>query len=249
MRAEAANDPEGGTGDGGEGQAKRPSQPPSQTLVRGLAVLRTVAHQPGGLTVAEIAARTGLHRTVVHRLAGTLATEGFLAKSADGVYVSGGELHTLAGTSRPTLAEFVQPLLQQLADRCGGTAILFFPEPDCVVAVATAVPRDADYHLAYRKGSRQPWDRGAAPCAIRAGRVPAADDPDAVREARRRGWVVSHGAVEPGAHAVAAPLAHDGDVLDACVMFVSHRQDRVDEATPEVVSAARAARAFLLGPC
>jgi hypothetical protein len=31
-------------------------------------------------------------------------------------------------------------------------------------------------------------------------------------------------------------------------MFVSHRQDRVDEATPDVVAAARAARAFLLGP-
>lgn len=160
MRTEAANDAESGAGDGREEKAKRPSQPPSQTLVRGLAVLRAVAHQPRGLTVAEIAARTGLHRTVVHRLAGTLAAEGFLAKSADGAYVPGGELHTLAGTSRPTLAEFIQPLLQQLADRYGGTAILFFPEPDCVVAVATAVPQDADYHLAYRKGSRQPLDRG-----------------------------------------------------------------------------------------
>jgi DNA-binding IclR family transcriptional regulator len=251
VRAEAANgtgsSAHGGSEGGGEA-VKRPSQPPSQTLVRGLAVLRAVAHQPRGLTVAEIAARTGLHRTVVHRLAGTLAAEGFLARTADGAYVPGGELHTLAGTSRPTLAEFVQPLLQQLADRYGGTAILFFPEPDCVVAVATAVPRSADYHLAYRKGSRQPLDRGAAPVAIRAGRAPAGDDPEAVREARRRGWVTSHGAVEPGAHAVAAPLARDGDVLDACVMFVSHRQDRVDEATPDVVAAARAARAFLLGP-
>jgi DNA-binding IclR family transcriptional regulator len=251
VRAEAANgtgsSAHGGSEEGGEA-VKRPSQPPSQTLVRGLAVLRAVAHQPRGLTVAEIAARTGLHRTVVHRLAGTLAAEGFLARTADGAYVPGGELHTLAGTTRPTLAEFVQPLLQQLADRYGGTAILFFPEPDCVVAVATAVPRNADYHLAYRKGSRQPLDRGAAPCAIRAGRAPADDDPEAVREARRRGWVTSHGAVEPGAHAVAAPLARDGDVLDACVMFVSHRQDRVDEATPDVVSAAHAARAFLLGP-
>lgn len=247
MRTEAANDTENGTGDGDGARAKRPSQPPSQTLVRGLAVLRAVAHQPHGLTVAEIASRTGLHRTVVHRLAGTLASEGFLAKTADGTYVPGGELHTLAGTSRPTLAEFVQPLLQQLADRYGGTAILFFPEPDSVVAVTTAVPQDADYHLAYRRGSRQPLDRGAAPRAIRAGRAPADDDPPAVREARRRGWVTAHGEVEPGAHAVAAPLARDGDVLDACVMFVSHRQDRVDEARPEVVAAAAAARAFLLG--
>ncbi|WP_157876664.1 hypothetical protein [Streptomyces graminilatus] len=75
----------------------------------------------------------------------------------------------------------------------------------------------------------------------------AADGPEAVCEARRRGRVISHGAVRPGAHAVAAPPARDGDVLDARVMFVSHRQDRVDEATPEVVSAARAARGVSAG--
>jgi DNA-binding IclR family transcriptional regulator len=243
VRTQAAYGTENGTG----GEAKRPSQPASQTLIRGLAVLRAVAHQPRGLTVAEIASRTGLHRTVVHRLAGTLASEGFLAKTADGAYVPGGELHTLTGTSGPTLAEFVQPVLQRLADRHSGTAILFFAESDSVVAVATAVPHDADYHLAYRKGSRQPWDRGAAPCAIRAGRAPAGDDTDAVRETRRRGWVTAHGEVEPGAHAVAVPLSRDGDAVDACVTFVSHRQDRVEQATPDAVSAAQAARAFALG--
>ncbi|QKV93096.1 helix-turn-helix domain-containing protein [Streptomyces sp. NA02950] len=243
VRTEAADESENAT----EGSAKRPSQPPSQTLVRGLAVLRAVAHQPRGLTVTEIASRTGLHRTVVHRLANTLAAEGFVARTADGAYVPGGEVHALAGTSRPSLSEFVQPLLQQLADRYGGTAILFFAEPDSVVAVATAVPKDADYHLAYRKGSRQPLDRGAAPRAIRAGRAPDEDDSPAVRQVRRQGWAITHGEVEPGAHAVAAPLSRDGDLLDACVMFVSHRRDHVEEATRDVVSVAKAARVFALG--
>ncbi|MFF2654952.1 IclR family transcriptional regulator [Streptomyces sp. NPDC058045] len=226
---------------------KRPSQPPAQTLVRGLAVLRTVAEFPQGVTVTEIAQRTGLHRTVVHRLVNTLATEGFVARTADGSYAPGRELRVLANRAKPTLVEFIQPSLQLLADRYGGTAILAFAEPDSILAVATATPLNADYHLAYRKGSRHPLDRGAAPDAIRAGRAAAEDDPPEVRQTRRRGWTVSHGAVEPGAHAVAAPLARNGDAPEACVMFVSHRSDSIAEATPEVVAVAERARAFHLG--
>ncbi|MFI0779440.1 IclR family transcriptional regulator [Streptomyces sp. NPDC021212] len=234
-------------GDAGVVAAKRPSQPAAQTLVRGLTVLRAVAQRPQGLTATEIATQTGLHRTVVHRLVNTLTAEGFVARDTAGHYRPGPELHSLANMSQPTLVEFVQPHLQRLADQHGGTAVVFVAEQDSVVAVATAVPSQADYHLAYRKGSRQPLDRGAAPCAIQAGRPATPEDPDAVREARRRGWAVSHGEVEPGAHAVAATVARDGDVLDACVTFVSHRRDRVEEATREVLAVAQAIRAFCLG--
>jgi DNA-binding IclR family transcriptional regulator len=227
--------------------AKRPSQPAAQTLIRGLAVLRAVAQRPQGLTATEIATQTGLHRTVVHRLVNTLMSEGFVAKDAAGYYRPGRELHSLANMSQPTLVEFVQPHLQRLADEHGGTAVVFVAEQDSVVAVATAVPEQSEYHLAYRKGSRQPLDRGAAPCAIQAGRPATAEDSAAVREARRRGWTVSHGAVEPGAHAVAAPLARDGDVLDACVQFISHRRDRVEAATHDVLKVAEVIRAFCLG--
>ncbi|WP_314173821.1 IclR family transcriptional regulator [Streptomyces winkii] len=226
---------------------KRPSQPAAQTLIRGLAVLRAVAQRPQGLTATEIAIQTGLHRTVVHRLVNTLTAEGFVAKDATGYYRPGRELHSLANMSQPTLVEFVQPHLQGLADDHGGTAVVFVAERDNVVAVATAVPAQGDYHLAYRKGSRQPLDRGAAPDAILAGRPATAEDSAAVREVRRRGWAVSHGQVEPGAHAVAAPLARDGDVLDACVTFISHRRDRVEAATHDVLVVAEATRAFCLG--
>lgn len=233
-------------GDNRVTEVQRPSQPAAQTLVRGLAVLRAVAQRPQGLTMTEIATKTGLHRTVVHRLVNTLTAEGFVARDSDGRYLPGSELHSLAHISQPTLVEFVQPHLQRLADQHGGTAIVFLAESDSVVAVATAVPAEADYHLAYRKGSRQPLDRGAAPVAIQAGKPPAESDSPRVREARRRGWVVSHGEVEPGAHAVAVPLAHDGDTLDACIVFVSHRRDRVEQSIPGVLSAARATRAFYL---
>ena len=235
-------------GDTGVGEAKRPSQPAAQTLIRGLTVLRAVAQRPQGLTATEIATQTGLHPTVVHRLVNTLMAEGFVARDHRRA------LPSRCGAAQPrehlaahALVEFAQPHLQRLADQHGGTAVVFVAEQDSVVAVATAVPSQVDYHLAYRKGSRQPLDRGAAPCAIQAGRPATPEDPDAVREARRRGWAVSHGEVEPGAHAVAATVAHDGDVLDACVTFVSHRRDRVEEATREVLAVAQAIRAFCLG--
>lgn len=233
-------------GESGAVEAKRPSQPTAQTLIRGLAVLRAVAQRSQGLTATEIAAQTGLHRTVVHRLVNTLTSEGFVTRDADGLYRPGPELHSLANISQPTLVEFVQPHLQRLADRHGGTAVVFVAERDNVVAVATAVPSQGDYHLAYRRGSRQPLDRGAAPRAIEAGRPPGSQDTEVVREARRRGWVIAHGEVEPGSHAVAAPLARDGDLLDACVTFISHRRDHVEEAIPDVLRVAEATRAFCL---
>lgn len=210
-------------------------------------MLRAVAQRPQGLTITEIAIHTGLHRTVVHRLVNTLLAEGFVGRDPAGLYTPGPELHSLANMSQPTLVEFVQPHLQRLADQHGGTAVVFLAEHDGVVAVATAVPSQGDYHLAYRKGSRQPLDRGAAPRAIRAGRAPAADDSPEVLETRRRGWAISHGEVEPGAHAVAVPLARDGDLLDACFTFISHRRDRVEEATRDVLTVVEATRAFCLG--
>ena len=40
----------------------------SQTLERGLAVLRELGRHPEGLTTSEVASSCGLHRSITHRL-------------------------------------------------------------------------------------------------------------------------------------------------------------------------------------
>lgn len=54
-----------------------------QSLQRGIAVLELVAQSDPGLTSREIAERTELDRTVVHRVLRTLELEGFLVKDGN----------------------------------------------------------------------------------------------------------------------------------------------------------------------
>jgi DNA-binding IclR family transcriptional regulator len=218
----------------------------SQTLSRGLAVLKSVAHMPNGGTASELAAITGLDRTVVHRLLNTLVATGFAEHTAGGTYHIGPEIRVLAALSGQSVADLAQPHLQTLADRHTGTAMLCLADSDAIVAIAVAVPTNAESHLAYRRGSRHPIDRGAGARAIMAGRPPADGEPSAVTAARRQGWTIAHGEVEEGAHAIAAPISRNGDTIDACVMFISHRADSVRAAQLDVVAIASALRAHAL---
>lgn len=218
----------------------------SQTLSRGLSVLKSLAQMPEGGTAHQLATVTGLERTVVHRLLNTLVAAGFAEHCAGGTYRLGPEARALAGQATQSIIDFVQVRLQILADDHAGTAMLCMAERDAIVAVAAAVPANAESHLAYRRGSRHPIDRGAGAWAILAGRRPAPDDPPSVRTVRDRGWVIGHGEVEPGAHAVAAPISRCGDTLDACVMFISHRPESVIAARPAIVALAAELHAHLL---
>lgn len=78
--------------------------------------------------MTENATQTGLDRSVVHRLVNTLTAGGFVTKDTAGHYLPGPELRSLANIFQPTLVEFIQPYLQRLADRHGGTAIVFLAE-------------------------------------------------------------------------------------------------------------------------
>lgn len=67
-------------------------------LTRGLAVLRALNEQPGGIgTVAELARATGIHRTTVKRLLETLRAEGLVDQRDEGVsYCLGFEVRRLS---------------------------------------------------------------------------------------------------------------------------------------------------------
>ena len=56
----------------------------SQTLDRGLRVLRVLADKPDGLTVTELASELGVNRTVVYRLVSTLEQHALLRRDARG---------------------------------------------------------------------------------------------------------------------------------------------------------------------
>lgn len=75
----------------------------------------------------DLAAHTGLHKSVVHRLLFTLATAGLLVRNAEnGRYSLGPLMAQLKprGGANGALRQLARPFLQQLAEACGETVSL-----------------------------------------------------------------------------------------------------------------------------
>ena len=142
----------------------------SQTLDRGLRVLKLLADTDHGLTVTELAAKLGVNRTVVYRLLATLEQHSLVRRDLGGRARVGLGVLGLAHQVHPLLREAALPALRSLAEEIGATAHLTLVDGSEALAVAVVEPTWTDYHVAYRTGFRHPLDRGAAGRAILAGR-------------------------------------------------------------------------------
>ncbi|MDF5757762.1 helix-turn-helix domain-containing protein [Spongiactinospora sp. TRM90649] len=204
----------------------------SQTLERGLRLLRLLAEGHGGRTPSELAGQLGVSRAVFYRLLTTLQQEGFARRDGRGRVHLGFGVLTLARGVHPLLRAAALPTLRALAEGVGATAHLTVAEGDDGLAVAVVEPSWTDMHVAYREGARHPLDRGAAGLAILA-----------LREGRG-GYLVTEGQLQEGASGVAAPVGGPPG-LEASVGVVAF--GRLDTALvgPRVVAAAEElARAF-----
>lgn len=168
----------------------------SQTLDRGLRVLRLLAESSGGLTVSQIAVELGVNRTVVYRLVATLEQHGLARRDVDGRSRLGLGVLQLSGRVQPLLREAALPSLRRLAEEVGATAHLTVADGGEALAVAVVEPSWTDYHVAYRVGSRHPLESGAAGRAILAARGVAGSPP----------YLVTEGELQPGARGVAAAV-------------------------------------------
>ena len=221
----------------------------SQTLDRGLTVLKLLAKSQDGLTVADIADQLGTARPVVYRLIRTLEGHNLVSRE-DSRYVLGFGIAELAGNIKPRLQATVQPILRGLSRLTGSTALLSVADGEQALILLAAEPPDAVLHLVMREGARHPLTVGADGIAILAGRPPAAGDSDDVRMARRRGYAVTVGAIQPGAVGVAAPirLSDWATASLGVVQLGVEINDQVSEAVaPAVMNAAEEAATRLSG--
>jgi DNA-binding IclR family transcriptional regulator len=199
----------------------------AQTLDRGLRLLHLVADAPGGLTVTEAAARLGVGRAVVYRLASTLAEHGMIRRDGGGRLRLGAGVLRLARRAQPLVADAALPALRRLAEQVGATAHLTIADGGEALALAVVEPSWTQFHVAYRTGSRHPLDRGAAGQAILAGR------------GGEHGCVSTTGELQPGAFGVAAPVL-DVEGLEASVGVVALGPLDVAAVGPQVLATAAA---------
>jgi DNA-binding IclR family transcriptional regulator len=219
--------------------------PGSQTLARGLSALQLVASSPTGMTVAQVADDIGVHRTIAYRLLSTLASFRFVAKGEDGRYRSAAALAVLGASFDNNVRTMAVPTLRSLADELGTTVSLLVAEGDQQVAVAVMVPTNVYYQLSFHEGSRYPLDRGAAGIALLAGMPPRPGERELVGEARHRGWVITHGEIEPNTYGLAVPVRRRPPSPPTCINLISHREDVVRDGRESVIKAANELSAIL----
>lgn len=196
---------------------RQDTTPASQTLSRGIRLLEELADARGPLTIDDLSARVGLHRSVAYRLLRTLEDHSLVTRDATGAVRLGTGLAALAAGVAADLQSEALPELTAAANDLGMTCFLVVLDHDECVTLASVEPRHAVTAVAQRPGTRHPVTRGAPGRAILA-QLPPRRWPDGVdarlaaevAETVERGWATSHDEVVPTLRAVAVPLSVQG---------------------------------------
>lgn len=130
---------------------------------RALSILDSYRDTDGYLSLHEISVATGLYKSTILRLLGSLEKFGYVHRLRDGGYHIGPKFAELAAVYRNSfnLRDYVQPVLRQLVDDTGESASFYVREAVgrmCLFRVETRhVIRD---HI--REGDVLPLDQGAS---------------------------------------------------------------------------------------
>ncbi|MCO1338964.1 ArsR family transcriptional regulator [Kocuria polaris] len=190
------------------------AKPASQTLSRGIRMLEVLAESPGPLTIAELSAQLGVHRSIAYRILRTLEAHLLVMRDASGRVQLAPGLVALARGVQQDLQSAALPELAEVANEHGASAfIAVWDQRDCFTLV-NVEPRHGTAAVIQRPGSRHAFNRGAPGIAIQSALTPEAwaermpEEPyrAAAAEARGLGYAVSRDEVIPGVSAVAAPI-------------------------------------------
>ncbi|MEF2978623.1 IclR family transcriptional regulator [Subtercola sp. YIM 133946] len=207
--------------------------PHSQTLSRGIRVLEVLAEADGGLTIADLAAAIGVHRSIVYRILRTLEDHGLVIRDAAGGVRLGPRMATLARGVERTLQSSALPELTAVANELGMTAFLVVLEHLECVTLLSVEPRVGPATVAQRPGTRHSLAVGAPGLALQSlltdrelaehGSVERRDDDGAVGT---RGYATSHDEVIAGLRSIAVPLSVPGSLpASLAVVYVSSSLD------------------------
>lgn len=199
---------------------------------RTLTLLSAFRKGDKALTLAELAARTGLVKSTIMRLAVSLEAHGFLARTEEGAYRLDAEVLRLATiyTQSFRLEAHVMPVLEELVARTGETAAFYIRRGEqrlCLFRVDS--PHLLRLHV--RVGDALAMDSSAIAQVLRAfsprplpAYVAALDLP-----------IVTMGANDPHTGAIASPVFGPGDALAGALALSAP----ISRWTPEAVAAAR----------
>lgn len=194
----------------------------AQTLDRALDVLDILADGQARSS-QELAAATGLHRSIVYRILRTLEDRELVRRTAEGRYTLGLGLLVLTRSVLGETQAQLHDVLGELANTVCATAFFAVPRGGEVVTLVTVEPdRDHVGVAAYRPWTRAPMDRGSCGPAIRSALPPRPDERPEVGWARQTGYVRTVGELHAGLTEIAAPVRlAEGTIGCVALVFVA----------------------------
>lgn len=197
-----------------------------EAVERALSILEVFQEGEEALTLAALAHKTGLYKSTILRLAGSLERFGYLRRGSDGVFRLGPSLWRLGSLYRRGFdpGEQIRPELRRLVEETRETASFYVREgSERVCLYRLNSPRAVRHHL--DEGIRLPLDRGAAGHVLVAF---GAERSDALAETRERGFHVTLGERDPEVGAAAVPVFDSAGRLRGA-LAVSALVTRFDE--------------------
>ena len=211
-------------------QASQGATPHSQTLSRGIRVLEILAEGAGPMSIGELSAALGVHRSIAYRILRTLEDHGLVIRDAAGAVRLGPRMAALARAVSRDLQAAALPELTLIANELGMTAFVAVLDRHEVVTLVSVEPRQAHATVAQRPGTRHPLSVGAPGIAIQSCLTPqqwaALGRDEAPRgeavDVRARGFATSHDEVIPGLSSIAVPLVVPGEAPAAvAVVYIA----------------------------
>lgn len=181
-----------------------------QTLDRGLTILEVLAEARYPLTLADLSARLGVHRSITHRLVRTLQTHHLVARTPTG-YVLGAGTASLGRAALPVVQQVARGEVYHLARRTDLTAFLAVCDGPDVVTVVSVDTSSARLNVVYSPGTRHPLEVGSPGLAVLAGEPARPGERPEVTRGRATGYVVTFGEVIAHQGSIAAPIRSSPD--------------------------------------
>lgn len=197
-----------------------------EAVERALTILESFEEPGQELSLAELSVRTGLYKSTILRLCGSLERFGFLLRQADGGFRLGARLWRLGSMYRRDFlpSALVRPALERLRTVSGETTSFYVRDGEHRICLYRLnANRPIRHHL--EEGERLPLEHGAAGRLLLA--FTEQDHPGAA-EIRKAGFTISLGERDPDIGAIAVPVFHQAGTIEGA-LTVSGLKERFDQ--------------------
>lgn len=180
-----------------------------EAVDRALSIVGAFANGPSRLNLRDLAEKTGLYKSTILRLCGSLEHFGYLVRDEHGAFRLGPTIGQLGSLYRRELGDLFRPSLRELAEDLNETASFYVREGEVRVCLFRHnSTQEIRHHL--EEGVRLPLQRGAAGQVLLAF---SGEEGELFESIRQRGYHTSLGERAPDVAAVAVPLNLPNGVL------------------------------------